>query len=112
MKRLAPFLTLVVLLTVVSEALASAAPPASVATKQRVAIEVKLPLNAPTGTFVLHALTPGQLKGDSGSDAFTNGPTPVFSGRIIGGQRVDRFRGTALLTGKHGTLVIRLRQDC
>jgi hypothetical protein len=48
---------------------------------------------------------------DTGSTTFTSGPTPVFSGRIVGGQRVDRFRGTTTLTSRRGTLVLRLQQD-
>jgi hypothetical protein len=32
-------------------------------------------------------------------------------GRIIDGQRVDRFRGTSTLTSTRGTLVLRLQQD-
>lgn len=81
------------------------------AKKQRIAIEVKLPLNAPKGTFVLDTLTPGSLEIDTGSTAFTSGPRPVFSGRIVKGQRVDRFRGATTLTSSLGTLALRLQVD-
>jgi hypothetical protein len=91
---------------------ASAAAPGGIdAQKQRIAIQIKLPLNAPKGTFTLLTLTPGSLDLDTGSTTFTSGPTPVFSGRIVGGQRVDRFRGTTTLTSRRGTLVLRLQQD-
>lgn len=89
----------------------AAAPGGIDAKKQRVAIEIKLPLDAPKGTFALLALTPGSLDLDTGSTTFTSGPTPVFRGRIVGGQRVDRFRATTTLTSKRGTLVLRLQED-
>jgi hypothetical protein len=89
----------------------AAAPGGMDAKKQRVAIEVKLPLNAPKGTFALLTLTSGSLAADKGSTTFTSGPTPVFVGRIVDGQRVDRFRGTTTLTSKRGTLLLRLQQD-
>jgi hypothetical protein len=89
----------------------AAAPGGIDAKRQRIAIEVKLPLNAPKGTFALFTLTSGSLDVDKGSTAFTSGPTPVFMGRIIDGQRVDRFRGTTTLTSRRGTLVLRLQQD-
>ena len=81
------------------------------AKKQRIAIEVKQPLTAPKGKFVLDALTPGLLKIDTGSMTFTSGPTPVFSGRIVNGQRVDRFRGATTLTSSLGTVALRLQVD-
>ncbi len=89
----------------------SAAPGGIDARKQRIAIEIKLPLNAPKGTFILDAITPGSLEIDTGSTMFTSGPKPVFGGRIIGGQRVDRFRGTTTLTSELGTLALRLQVD-
>jgi len=89
----------------------AAAPGGLDAKKQRIAVEIKLPLNAAKGTFALLTLTRGSLDRDTGSTAFTSGPTPVFMGRIVGGQRVDRFRGTTTLTSKRGTLVLRLQQD-
>jgi hypothetical protein len=89
----------------------AAAPGGIDAKKQRIAIEIKLPLSAPKGTFALLTLTPGQLAVDKGSTTFTSGPTPVFMGRIIDGQRVDRFRGTTTLTSTRGTLMLRLQQD-
>jgi hypothetical protein len=81
------------------------------AKKQRIAIEIKLPLSTPKGQFALRTLTSGSLIADKGSTMFTSGPVPVFMGRIIGGQRVDRFRGTTMLTSPRGTLVLRLQQD-
>jgi hypothetical protein len=119
MRRTVPFavvmcataLTGLAVVAVVSAGRASASSDSPVASKQRVAVQVKLPLAARTATFVLDALTPGPLAPDSGSTIFTSGPTPVFSGRIIRGQRVDRFRGTSTLTGKHGTLVISQQVD-
>lgn len=110
MKRRGTLLMIVALLgTLFPTMAASAASVQRTMKRQRVAIEVKVPLNARTGTFVLDALTPGQLKSDIGPITITSGPTPVFGGRIIGGQSVDRFRGTDTLSGKRGTLVIRLQ---
>jgi hypothetical protein len=88
-----------------------AAPGEIDAKRQRIAIEVKLPLDAAKGTFTLLTLTSGSLDRDTGSTTFTSGPTPAFIGRIVRGQRVDRFRGTTMLTSKRGTLVLRLQQD-
>ena len=89
----------------------AAAPGGIDAKKQRIAIEIKLPLSAPKGKFTLLTLTSGSLDRDTGTTTFTSGPRPVFSGRIIGGQRVDRFRGTTTLTSERGTLVLRLQVD-
>ena len=112
MKRPVPIsVPIVVVLAVVTAGLASAAPAKLVANKQRIALEVKVPLTANTGKFVLVTLTSGPLKVDFGSIAITTGPTPVFRGRIIHGQSVDRFRGTDKLKGMHGTLVISLQVD-
>jgi hypothetical protein len=107
----ATVITGLVVVAVVSAGRASASPDSPVASKQRVAIEVKTPLDARTGTFVLDVPTPGPLKNDSGSITFTSGPTPVFTRRIVRGQRVDRFRGTNTLTGKQGTLVMSQQVD-
>ena len=88
----------------------AAAPGGIDAKKQRIAIEVKQALDAPEGTFELFTLT-GSKYADRGSITFTSGPTPVFNGRIIEGQRVDRFRGATTLTSMRGTLVLRLQVD-
>jgi hypothetical protein len=115
MRRTFPLLVVVagalVALAVGSAGRTSAAPAGAVAGKQRIAIAVKQPLEARTGSFVLEVLTPGPLARASGSTMFASGPTPVFIGRIVGGQRVDRFRGTDTLKGKDGTLTIRLQVD-
>jgi hypothetical protein len=115
MRRTFPLLVTVagalVALAVGSEGRSSAAPAGAVAAKQRIAITVRQPLESRTGSFVLEVLTPGPLARDSGSTTFASGPAPVFTGRIVGGQRVDRFRGTDTVKGKGGTLTIRLQVD-
>jgi hypothetical protein len=78
---------------------------------QRIAIELKLPLDSDTGTFVLEPLSAGRLTADSGTFRFTSGPTPVFLGRVINGQSVDRFRATDTLDGANGSPVIELQID-
>ena len=98
-------------LAVLSTGIAASASASSTNGKQRIALVVKIPLDSATGEFVLEVLTPGPLKGDSGSITFTSGPTPVFIGRIIRGQSIDRFRATDLLEGEQGTLAIRIEAD-
>jgi hypothetical protein len=87
------------------------APGGTDAKKQRIAIDIKQPLTAPKGRFVLETMTSGSLKDDTGSITFTSGPTAVFSGRIVEGQRVDRFRGKARLASSLGTLAVRVQVD-
>ena len=86
-------------------------PTQAVSTRQRVAIEITMPLDGPTGSFVLRGLTPGSPTSDVGSATFTSGPTPVFIARVINGQSVDRFRAIDTLEGSQGTLVISLQVD-
>jgi hypothetical protein len=111
MKRRITALAALAVLTGLWAGMVSAASARLEANKQRISIEVKAPLNNGRGSFILHDLTAGRLKVDFGSITSTRGPTPVFLGEILHGQRVDRFRGTDTLRGRHGTLVISLRVD-
>jgi hypothetical protein len=88
--------------------LASVAAAGSDAAKQRVAINTKI---LPQGTFVLTPLQAGALKGDSGT---ISGNWRSLSGRDVmrDGQKVTIFEGGVwTLTGKHGTLTIRERNE-
>src|SRR5262245_63964455 len=87
--------------------LASAAPSA----QQRIAFEVKLPLDSDSGTFELTPMTPGALAYDSGTTHFTSGPTPLFTGRIVHGQLIDRFQAVEDLAGANGVLTVVIPVD-
>src|SRR5687768_3333417 len=78
------------------------------ATKQRVAIDMKI---FPQGTFVLTPLQAGTLTRDSGT---ISGNWRSIPGRNVmrDGQRVTIFNGAVwTLTGKQGILTIRDRNE-
>jgi len=71
--------------------------------KQRIAIEEKSTLGAPSGTFRLIPLTGGPLKADSGTFTFSATQTPTV---VRDGQTVTTYRAVDTLKGKLGTLKI------
>jgi hypothetical protein len=87
--------------------LASAAP----TTKQRMAFDVTLPLDSDSGRFELSPMTPGAIAHDSGATHFTSGPTPIFMGRLVHGQLIDRFQAVEKLVGANGDLTVRITVD-
>ena len=99
-------LCVAVLAAAVAFASVAAAGPA--VAKQRVAIDMKI---FPQSTFVLTTLQSGTLKRDSGTISSNWRSIP---GRVVmrDGQRVTIFDGVVwTLTGKHGTLTIRDRNE-
>jgi hypothetical protein len=88
--------------------LTSAAAAGQSATKQRVAINMKI---LPQSTFVLTPLRSGTLKRDSGT---VSGNWRSVPGRNVSrnGQKVTIFSGAVwTLSGKRGTLTIRERNE-
>ena len=101
----ASLVALAALLAVTLSSVAAAGPNA---TKQRVAIDMKI---IPESTFVLAPLQAGALKRDSGT---VSGTWKSVPGRnvIRDGQKVTIFDGGVwTLTGKRGTLTIRERNE-
>ena len=99
---------LVVLAMLLAITLSSVAAAGPTATKQRVAIDMKI---IPESTFVLTPLQAGALKRDSGTVSGTWRSVP---GRdvIRDGQKVTIYDGGVwTLTGKRGTLAIRERNE-
>ena len=100
--------SLVVLAMLSAITLSSVAAAGSTATKQRVAIDMKI---IPESTFVLTPLQAGTLKRDSGT---VSGTWKSVPGRdvIRDGQKVTIYNGGVwTLTGKRGTLAIRERNE-
>jgi hypothetical protein len=93
-------LTAVTVLTAAAVMLAAFAAAGPVVAKQRVAIE----LTGGADSFVLTTLTPGPVKGDTGTAAFC-----CWTSREIvrGGQSIDLNNPQMTLTGKRGTIVAR-----
>ncbi len=99
---------LVVLAMLLAITLSSVAAAEPAATKQRVAIDMKI---IPESTFVLTPLQAGALKRDSGR---VSGTWKSVPGRdvIRDGQKVTTYDGGVwTLTGKRGTLSIRERNE-
>lgn len=96
-------LTLVAALAAAAATLAAVAAAAPSATGQRVAIQVK---DKPSGgtSFVLTPLSPGAIKGDTGTAAFC---CWTQRSTVRNGQSIDINNPRMTLTGKQGTLVTR-----
>ena len=87
--------------------LASVAAARPVAAKQQVQIQIEGNDRGP-GKFVLTPLTPGALEQDSGAaNVAISGPKVV----VRDGQRIEIFNLTWTLTGKHGSLTTRERNE-
>jgi hypothetical protein len=63
---------------------------------------------APTGTFVLHVLSPGPLGLDSGRFTLAAAERPYV---VRDGQWLAVYLGIETLTGKHGTFDMRWRVE-
>jgi hypothetical protein len=100
-------LAVLAVLAAAAVTLASVAAAGPVATKQRVAFDVKI---LPQGTFVLTPFTAGALKRDLGT---VSGNWRSISGREVmrDGQKVTIYNGLWTFTGKRGTLTIRERNE-
>lgn len=85
-------------LAVATVAVASASPAAS---KQRIAIDAKSSTVYGKTTFVLSALSGGQLEGDVGSGENTGSPKPSVVKK--NGQSMNRVAFTDSLVGKNGS---------
>lgn len=107
MKRVAPFLTILALLTVASLLLVSPTSAGPAASKQRVVMEVKSKVGSGGGAFVLTALGSRPLESDAGMIKDTVSQKHV----VRGGQSVIIFTITSTWTGKRGTMVLRERID-
>ncbi len=92
----------------VAVTLASVAAAGPAATKQRVAINMKI---YPQKTFVLTPLQAGPLEGDSGT--ISSNWTSIPGRKVMrDGQEVTIYNGAVTtLTGKRGTLTIRDRNE-
>lgn len=106
-KRVAPVVTTLVLVTVASLVLVSATPAGPSASKQRVEMEAKKIVGPGGGAFVLTPLGRGPLKSDTGKFTFTASQKEV----VRSGQSVLIFTLTSTWTGERGTMVLRERID-
>jgi hypothetical protein len=95
---------LLVGITAVATSLAAGAPMAS---KQRIAIEVKSNVLTGNGTFTLIPLTAGPVRRDSGRVVGGGDIKPSVIRRT--GQRITIVLGTDELRGKHGILQLTQR---
>lgn len=104
-RRIVTFSSLTALAVVVSigTAAVSAAPASR---PQRIMLVEQHRFGAPTGTFVLHALSPGPLSLDSGSHDYAAAERPPV---IRDGQGIAVYVLVEAFAGKRGTIVVRSR---